>query len=734
MRSRTMEQYIKGQYRKSIFKSDSGYIIGIFKVRETSDENLEIYVDRTITFTGYFHELNDLDTYLFYGNLVQHEKYGEQFQVTRYERCMPEEKDAMVEFLTSSVFKGIGKSKAKKIVDTLGKDTFSVILENPSNLILIPTITEKNAMMLHNSLKEYESSYETIIALSEYGFSTKDSMLIYHYYKEKTLSVIDENVYQLVGSVPTITFKKVDLIALRNDIARDDIRRVEASICYMMKELSDTIGHCYFYYEELFRMSARVLGISISEDIFKEAISTLLNNGKVVVKEEKYYLTEMYEAECFIVRRFLLLSHEKEEKVDLKEQVASLEKMFSIFYNDEQKQAIINSYLKKFLIISGGPGTGKTTIMKAILELYKNMKKYNYDELREKVALLAPTGRAAKRMSEATFLPASTIHRFLKWNKETDKFQVNEYNKSNVEFVLIDEVSMIDTYLMANLLKGLSASTKVILVGDSDQLPSVGPGQVLLDLIQSKKLPVCYLTELYRQGKDSNIIMLAHDIKNGSVSRDIFNQEEDLTFIACPNDQVMEHMREISRTYVDYSYKNFQILAPMYKTASGIDAINQELQNIFNEKKKSKKEIQVGEVLYREGDKVIELTNMPEENVYNGDIGIISQIVTGKKSEIYIDYDGNTVKYTSSNFLKFKPAYAISIHKAQGSEFDVVMIPLVKSFHKMLYRKLIYTAVTRCKKKLYLIGDMDALEMAVKNVDANVRRSSIYEFLVNGIK
>lgn len=729
-----MEGYIKGQYRKSIFKSDSGYIIGIFKVKETNDDQMNEYVDRTITFTGYFHELNDIDTYIFYGNLVRHEKYGDQFQVTKYSRCMPEEKDAMVEFLTSSVFKGIGEKKAKKIVSTLGKDTLKVILENPNNLILIPTITEKNAQMLHKQLKEYESSYETIIALAEYGFSTKDSMLIYNYYKEKTLEIINENIYQIIEKINTLTFKKIDVIALRNNIEKDDQRRIEASICYMMRELSDTIGHCYYYEEELFSFLPRILSVSIPKEKFEEAIENLTKNYKITIKEERYYLTEMYEAECFIVNRFKMLSHEKEELKNPELEIENLEKLFHISYNSDQKSAIINSYLKKFLIITGGPGTGKTTIMKAILELYKIMKKYSYDELREKVALLAPTGRAAKRMSETTFLPASTIHRFLKWNKETDKFQVNEYNKSNVEFVVIDEASMIDTYLMANLLKGLSVRCKIILVGDYDQLPSVGPGQVLSDLIQSETLPVNYLKELYRQGKDSNIIMLAHDIRNGKINENIFNKDEDLTFIKCSSGEVMSHIKEISSTYVDISYKKFQILAPMYKTMNGIDTINKELQDIFNTKKVAKKEMVVGDVLYREEDKVIELTNMPEENVYNGDIGIIEKITTGSKKEIHINYDGNTVKYTASNFHKFKPAYAISIHKAQGSEFDIVIIPVVKGFNKMLYRKLIYTGVTRCKKKLYLIGDIDAFKIAVANTQSNLRRSSIKDFLIQGIK
>lgn len=729
-----MENYIKGQYRKSIFQSDSGYIIGIFKVRDTNIKELEVYLDRTITFTGYFHELNDMDTYLFYGELTRHEKYGEQFQVSSYERVVPEEKDAIVEFLTSSVFKGIGEKKAKRIVDTLGKDTLQVILENPSNLVLIPTVTEKNAQMLHTQLKEYESSYETIIALGEYGFSPKDSMLIYNYYKEKTMEIVSTNVYELIEKINSLTFKKIDAIALKNDILKDDDRRVSSAICYMMQELSDTIGHCYFFEQELFSFLPRILGISIEKEKFDQVIKQLICNMKIVVKEDRYYLQEMYDAECFIVNRFKMLSHEKDEKMPSQNEIESLEKLFGLSYNGDQKQAIIDSYLKKFLIITGGPGTGKTTIMKAIVELYRNMKKYSYDELRAKIALLAPTGRAAKRMSEATFLPASTIHRFLKWNKETDKFQVNEYNKSNVEFVIIDEASMIDTYLMANLLRGLSARTKIILVGDYDQLPSVGPGQVLSDLIQSKVLNVSYLNELYRQGKDSNIILLAHDIKNGKICEDIFNKEEDLTFIKCANNEVINCIKEISTAYVDYSHKQFQILAPMYKTVNGIDRINQELQDIFNNKIASKKEVMVGDTLYREKDKVIELTNMPEENIYNGDIGVISKISTGSKKEIHINYDGNVVKYTASNFQKFKPAYAISIHKAQGSEFDVVVIPIVKNFNKMLYRKLIYTGVTRCKKKLYLVGDMDAFKMAVSNIDSNLRRSSIKDFLIAGIK
>lgn len=730
-----MTTYIKGNYRKSIYQNQQGYNIGLFKVNDTNDEKLADYIGRTITFTGYFHELNDIDTYLFYGQLVKHQKYGEQFQVESYERSMPEEKDSIVDFLASGLFKGIGEKKAKSIVDVLGKDTLKIILETPDNLILIPGITKTNIATLHEKLKEYEASYETILYLSELGFSTKDSMLIYNYYKGKTKEVIEENIYTLIKSIHTLTYKKIDQIALRKGIEKDNPIRVEATILYIMNEISNTYGHSFYYYEELQGLLPRVLQINLSETDFINALNSLEKNLDIVVKDEKYYLKEMYEAETLIVKRFRLLERnalKSSEKIE--EKIADIESFYGIKFNKEQHRAIKESYEKSFLIITGGPGTGKTTIMKGITELYRQMNKLSYDLFQEKIALLAPTGRAAKRMTEATGLRASTIHRFLKWQKETNKFQVNEYNKSDVEFIIIDEASMIDTYLMASLLKGISVNCKIVLVGDDHQLPSVGPGQIIHDLIESNVLSVVKLRELYRQGKDSNIISLAYDIREGQVNKDIFNIDDDLTFINCSFSQVVPTIAEIATVYKDVSYKNFQILAPMYKTLAGIDEINKCVQAIFNIKDKEKKELTVGEVTFREGDKVIQLTNMPDENVYNGDIGIINHIATTPKKEISIDYDGNIVKYTPSNFNNFRLAYAISIHKSQGSEFDIVIIPIVKNYNKMLYRKLIYTAVTRSKKKLYLVGELSALNIAVLNDLADVRRTTIKDFLISGIK
>ena len=730
-----MDIYIKGHYQRSIYQNSNGYHIGLFKVKETNSPQATPFLDKTITFTGYFHELNDMDTYLFFGQIVEHPKYGMQFSVSSYERCKPEEKDAIVEFLTSGLFKGIGEKKAKAIVDVLGKDTLQIILENPDNLILIPGITKTNIDTLHNKLKEYESSYETVLYLSNLGFSTKDSMLVYNYYKDRVKEVIEEDIYQLEYSIYELNFKKIDRIALKNGIEKDSFVRVRAAILYIMEEVSNTYGHSYFYYDEIFQYLPRVLLVRVSDEVYKCAMESLLTDITVVNKEDRYYLKDMWEAETLIVKRFRLLAHKEDEVFkNLEDKLTEMENVFGITYNDDQRQAILDSIRKNFLIITGGPGTGKTTIMKGIIELYKEVHKLSYEKLAERVQLLAPTGRAAKRMSDATLMPASTIHRFLKWQKETNKFQVNEYHKSKAEVVILDESSMVDTLLMASLLRGISANCKVIMVGDSYQLPSVGPGQVLHDLISSSKLPVIELKELYRQGKDSNILSLAYDVRKGEVFDDVFNKEEDLTFIECSDDDVISNLMDVSSTFKDLSYKNFQILAPMYKTNCGIDMINQRLQVIFNPKDKSKKELVVGDVIFREGDKVIELTNMPEENIYNGDIGIISQIVTQPAKKITIDFDGNEVTFTAANFNKFRLAYAISIHKAQGSEFDVVVMPIVQGYRKMLYRKLVYTGITRSKKMLYLIGDKKALRQAVNNTSSDVRRTTIKDFLENGIK
>ena len=723
-------QSIKGRFTRTIFQSNStGYIVGLFKVAEVSDDLLEKYKDKTITFTGYFHELNEIDTYLFNGEFVSHNKYGEQFKVDSYERVKPEGKNAIIEFLTSGLFKGIGEKKAKLLVDTLGDDTLKVIIENPSNLILIPGITKKNIDELHNSLLLYEESYETILYLENIGFNTKDSIEIYNKYKNRTKKIIEDDIYSLVLDFNNISFKKIDIIALNNGIEKDNINRIRGALLYIMREISNTYGHTYYYREELVLYLNRLLRININDEIIDKAFSSLEKDLLIIVEDDKYYLKDIYDSELLISRRLLLLSHEKPTKYkNIDKVLDDISGNIGIEYSDGQIKAIKSSITNKINIITGGPGTGKTTIIKGIIELYRTLNKLSYEKLLDELALLAPTGRAAKRMTEETSFPASTIHRFLKWNKDDNSFRVNEYNKSKVKFIIIDESSMIDTLLMASLLKGLSVNTKIIIIGDDKQLPSVGPGDVLHDIIESNSIDICRLEKLYRQGKGSNIIELAYNIRENNIDKNIFN-ENDLYYDECSEIDAIDIIKNICSEYLDYPYHDFQVLIPMYKGINGIDNYNKILQSIFNPSSKDKKELIVGEVKYREGDKVIQLTNQPDDNVYNGDIGIIERIVTGSKKEVYIDFDGNIVRYTPSNFINFKLAYAISIHKAQGSEFKIVIMPILGSYKKMLYKKLVYTGITRAKSKLYLVGDSRCLDIAIQNDSNDLRRTSLEEKL-----
>ena len=725
---------IKGNFKRYIFKSDSGYVVGLFKVKEiTTDKDLPVMDSNTITFTGYFHELTIDDTYSLTGNFIEHEKYGMQFQVESYERVLPEEKEGIIEFLSGGLFKGIGEKTAKKIVDKLGKDTLSIILNDPSNLFLIPGITKKQIDTLNNTLIEYQESYETIVYLNEFGFNTRDSLLIYNKYKTKTKNILKENIYLIYLDILEMTFKKVDDIALKNGILRNDLRRIEASIIYVMNEVCNTIGHSYLIEDEIFNYTIRALSMNLLYEDFTKALNNLMLDVKIIKRNEKYYLREMYEAEENITKRcgYLVRSSNNINK-KLDTIIREVENHFGYIYNEKQLEAIKLSFFKNILIITGGPGTGKTTIIKGIVELYKQINKLSHEKLCNEIALLAPTGRASKRISEQTNLPASTIHRFLKWNKDANSFGINEYHKSDVKFVIIDEFSMVDTYLFDSLLKGLKYDTKIIIVGDYNQLPSVGAGQLLKDMIESNALNVVELKELYRQEEGSNIINLAYQVNEDRLDSSIFTNKDDLDFYNIDNNSVMKKIMEISEEYTK-TLDNFQVLAPMYKTYNGIDKINTHLQNVFNKKDKNKEEIVINNVLYRENDKVIQLSNMPDDNVFNGDIGYIEEINNGTKKEVIINFDGNRVRYTSSNFNKFSLAYAISIHKSQGSEFDYVLIPVLKEYGKMLYRKLIYTGITRCKKKLFLIGDINALELAIKNDDLDKRKTTLKEMLIENI-
>ena len=720
-----MEEYIKGHVTKIIFQSDSGYIVGIFRIKEASNI-YEHFINSSISFTGYFHELNLDDNYVFYGSIVNHPKYGEQFNVNKYERVKPEEKDSIIEFLSGGLFKGIGEKTAKKIVDILGENALKIILNEPDNLLLIPMITKKQIDTLHNTMVEYESSYNTILDLNELGFTTKDAMIIYNKYKSSTNNIIEDDLYRIYYDIKEINFKKIDSIALKSNYDRVDERRIKACIIYTMEELTNTLGHSYFDIKDIYKYSIMYLGNNIKEEIFIEALNKLILDIRVVKEDDKYYLESMWSSENYIAKRISNLAKYAEIEVkDIDKHICHIEHDYNIEYNKEQMDAIRKSITSNFLIISGGPGTGKTTIVESIVNLYKEVNKFTYSELTENLALLAPTGRASKRLSIKTHLPASTIHSFLKWNKEQDKFNVNEKNKSNAKFVIIDEASMVDVPLFNSLLKGLYNDTRIIMVGDYNQLPSVGPGQLLKDLIESDVVPVVYLKTLYRQKENSNIITLAHDLNDSNIKDEVFNSGDDLTLIE--DEDIIKRVIEVSKEYKKSSYEDFQVLVPMYKGLYGIDNINKSLQDIFNPKDKDKKEITIGDVTYRENDKILQLVNMPDERIFNGDIGTIISI---DKKELLVDFDTNEVRFTPSNYSSFKLGYAISIHKSQGSEFDTVILPVSNSYGKMLYKKLYYTAITRSKKKLVIIGDKKALIFASNNNISDIRKTTIKDRLI----
>lgn len=719
---------IKGKLSKIIFHNNqNGYTVGLLKVKESDIENL---VNKTVTFTGPLPDLNEIDTYIMTGNLTNHEKYGEQFQVKSIDRIMPQETDAMIDILSSNLFKGIGKKTAERLVSVFKEKTFDVILNDTSNLLLIPGISEKQAKTLKDALKQYQGSYEDILMLNKLGFSTSESMKIYHYYKDRVNEVLDGNLYNIYYDIDEISFPRVDSIFVAK-YQKDSPNRVAGAIVYIIKTLSMTYGHTYFSKEEVNSYLFRVLKVEISEKIVEDAYNGLLTDERIVIKGDRLYLKEMYEAETLIARRLRLLAHEdKISYKNLDKKIKEIETHYGIVYTDEQLEAIKLAITRKVAIITGGPGTGKTTILKGILDLYKVLSSSNKVRLDEQIALLAPTGRASKRMSEVTNFEASTIHRFLKWNKDTNRFQINEYNKSSVSFVIIDEASMIDTMLLANLLKGLKSSCHIIFVGDANQLPSVAAGDVLNDMIESRELPVYALKNWHRQGSDSKIIPFAHRINEGILDKELLNSGSDLEFIPCRDNEIIKVIEDVCKDYNSY---DLQVLAPIYKNRNGIYAINDHLQRLWNPKSPSKKEIEGTESIYREKDKVIQLANMKDESVFNGDIGVIDRIKLLGNKELYIDYDGNLVKYTKSMLQNFTLGYAISIHKSQGSEFDTVLIPFTLDYRKMLYRKLIYTGVTRCKKKLILVGDINALEQAIRNNQEQKRRTSLKLFLENGI-
>ncbi len=719
--------YIKGKIKRIIYQnSDSGYVVALFRIKETNDLNLKDKVNKTITITGTLNETNLEIPIKLYGELKVNERFGPQFVVERFEVEMPSTKDAIIEFLSSSFIDSCGEKTAKKIVDHFGEQTLEKIKEDQNNLLEIKGITPIKAAKIHNSLINYSKSSDAIITLQNLGFTIEECSRIYNKFKDNFSAIMNDCFYDMKE---VIDFNRLDSIYINNYDKESEVR-ILACILQSMTILSFQDGDTFYYKEDIIKTLQKNFNIFLEEDAFDEKINSLTDQKKVIVIDRRYYLTSYYEKEKNIAKTLKSIdSFPPKSIARLEEKLAKLEQMSSIIYNEEQKKAILSALNNNVTIISGGPGTGKTTIINAIVKLFIEENRLSAMEILETIALLAPTGRASKKLATSTNLPAYTIHRYLKWYKDSNDFFYNEFNTTAHKLIIVDEVSMIDIDLFNALLNGISSNIKLILVGDIFQLPSVGPGLVLNDLIDSDYFNFVPLNQIYRQSNNSYIPFLAKEIKNVDLSEDFLEKKDDYSFFTATKENIKDMVEQVIKYSVQKNIdeRKMQILAPMYKGENGIDNLNLCLQKIYNPPHHEKAEIVYGEITFREKDKVLQLVNDLDRNVFNGDIGYITSIY---KNTVTIDFEGNKVEYEKKELKQIKHAYAITIHKSQGSEFEHVIMPICRSYYKMLYNKLVYTGVSRAKKSLTIIGDPHAFIGAVKNNYSMYRKTSLKDHII----
>ena len=724
---------IEGKIRNIIYSGSNGYTVALFRVKKTSSEDMTDFLNRTITISGSFINPNQEDTYVLTGAYVDHPRYGFQFRVDSYDKSTPSDEDSLIEFLSSSLVKGCGEKTAKLIVENLGLDAINIIKNNPERLYEIKGIRESTLNKIYLSICSYTNADDTLTYLKKLGFQVSDASALYNKYGDGIKEIIKDSFYSLID---LISFNKLDQIYQNNFDSNSDVR-IYACILESVKELDIQTGNTFHSKIAIYEYFLKRFNINIPFDKFTKYINVSIKKEELINDDEDIYYKDSYEDENIISNKLYRISKNGiQDKISFS-RIEDDIKFDNIIYNDEQREAIKTALNNPITIISGGPGVGKTTIIKAIVNAFMSFYHLTKMDALSKIALLAPTGRAAKKLATSTLMPAQTIHRFLKWNKETDNFQINEYNPSMQSLVIVDEVSMLDNHLFASLLSGLTSHIKLVLVGDVFQLPSVGSGQILNDLIETNKFPYIFLKQIYRQSENSYIPYLARDIKNIDINDNLFERKDDYSFIDVPIQNIKSTIKKICERSKEknISENDIQILAPMYKGENGIDNLNIIMQDFFNPKDESKKEITYGYVTYRENDKVLQQINNPDCNVFNGDIGYIRKIEKKKekivKDVITIDFDGNMVEYSKEDLSMIKHAYAITIHKSQGSEFPHVIMPVCHSYNKMLYNKLIYTGVSRAKKSLIVLGEKSSFIHAIENDYSTNRKTGLKKKILN---
>ncbi|MGY3777455.1 SF1B family DNA helicase RecD2 [Isobaculum melis] len=736
------------QENLNLFSAENPYIAGtvvaIFYQNPTNfykvillnvtDTNTD-YLEREIVVTGTFGKIQEGEPYRFFGKLTDHPKFGMQFNAETYQTETPTSEAGIVAYLSSEKFQGIGKKTAQGIVDHLGESAIDDIVRDPTVLNQVPGMNAKKIETIVNVLSEGAGMEKVIIQLNGLGLGNQLAFAVYQHYQERTLEVIQENPYQLIEDIENIGFIKADGIADQLGIQADSPERMQAAILFALNEACLSNGNTYTTAEPLLLEAIQLLEshrpIELNAEEVAEQIVTLMTQERIIEEEGKLYLPTLYYAEVGVATSIHRLLDRKNkihyQDKDIQKEIRILEKRLKISYGDSQKQAMEEAILSPIFILTGGPGTGKTTVLNGIVELFAELNGISldladYTNAIFPILLAAPTGRAAKRMNESTGLPSSTIHRLLGLNGRENPNDYQGEKELEGGLLIIDEMSMVDTWLANQLLKAIPNNMQVIFVGDQDQLPSVGPGQILHDLLKTKSIPSMELVDIYRQEDGSTIVNLAHDIKNGQLPADFMVNQKDRSFFQCQALQIEGVIKQVVERAKNkgFTAQDIQVLAPMYRGPAGIDALNKMMQEIFNPNLTGKrKEVRFNDKVYRIGDKVLQLVNYPEMNVYNGDMGEIVGIQLAKETddkvdELTIQFDSNEVTYKRNEFLKITLAYCCSIHKSQGSEFKMVILPMVRNYSRMLRRDLLYTAITRSRDLLILCGEVSAFADSVE--------------------